>query len=185
MATVHDLVYVKTNVGGFFFDAFLQVTHTGSITVTEHPVETGASVSDHSYVNPNTLEMQIGMSDVATSIVAGQFTSSDTSSRSVAAYMVLDELMRQRIPMQVVTRLKVYSNMIITDISVPDDYLTLFGLKATVSFREIIVAVVKTVKISARPQTTDSTTKGTVTPSKPNKSILKELKDTFEGGGFS
>jgi len=187
--SVQQLIYVKTNVAGYFFDAYFQVTHTSSATVTEHPVETGASISDHSFINPAVLEMQIGMTDVATSIIDGQFNSPGTSSRSVAAFLILDELMRQRVPLQVVTRLKVYQNMLITSISAPDDHLTLYGLKATVTFKEIFVAVVKTVKISARPQTTDSTKKGNVEPVKPDQSILKslgeELYNTFKGGPVS
>lgn len=189
MPTSQELIYVKTNVGGYFFDAYLQITHTASITVTEHPVETGASISDHSYINPAVLEMQIGMSDVATSIVSGQFEASGASSRSVAAFLVLEELMKNRVPLQVVTRLKVYQNMLITNISVPDDFLTVFGLKATVTFQEVFVAVVKTVKISARPQTTGSTNRGNVEPEKPNKSVFKSWQDmllgTFEGGSVS
>lgn len=181
MASAQQLIYVKTNIGGYFFDAYFQVTHTKSATVTEHPVETGASISDHSFINPAVLEMQIGMTDVAVSIADGQFKATGAPSRSIAAFMVLDELMKQRVPMQVVTRIKIYQNMLITNISVPDDYLTGNGLKATVTFKEILVAVVRTVKISARPQSTDTTSKGTVQPTAPNQSILKSLDASLFG----
>ena len=189
MATAKELIYVKTNVEGYFFDAELQTTHTASTTITEHPVETGASISDHSYVNPAALELQIGMSDAAKSVADGQFVSSTTQSRSVTAFLVLEELMKKRLPLQVVTRLKVYKNMLITEINVPDDFLTAYGLKATITFREVLVAVVRTVKISSRPQTTNSTPKGVVEPIAPNKSILKsigeELYKSFKGGAIS
>ena len=177
MPTSQELIYVKANVEGYFFDAILQTTHTASTTITEHPVETGASISDHSYINPAIVEIQIGMSDVAKSITDGQFVSSATQSRSVAAFLVLEDLMKRRLPLQVVTRLKVYRNMLITEINVPDDFLTVHGLKATITFKEIFVAVVKTVKISSRPQTTDNTNRGVVEPVVPNKSILKSIRE--------
>ena len=100
------------------------------------------------------------MSDVAQSLVSGQFVGG--WSRSVTAYQVLLGLQQQRIPLQVLTRLKLYKNMLIETIAAPDDYTTLYGLKATVTMREIFIAQVKTVKISARPQVTDSTPRGEV-----------------------
>jgi hypothetical protein len=177
---IKQLVYVKTNVGGWFFDAFLRMDHTSKLKITEHPVQTGAAITDHAFLEPATLTMEIGMTDVAESIIPGQFTGG--WSRSVTAYQLLLELQKQRIPVQILTRLKLYKNMLIEVISVPDDYKTLYGLKATVAFKEILIAQVTTVKISTRPQVTDSTNRGVVEPVEPNKSILKDLGDKLFGG---
>ncbi|MDQ7094217.1 fibronectin type III domain-containing protein [Desulfosporosinus sp. PR] len=173
-----QLVYVKTNIAGYFFDAVLQTNYTRSLTITDHPVETGAAITDHAYVNPVELVMQIGMSDVATSIVPGQF--SQGSSRSLTAFQVLTKLQEQRIPMNVMTHLGLFKNMLISEIAVPDDYTTLYGLKATVTLREVFVASVKTVKVSANPHVTDSTNRGVVVPQTPNKSVVKSIKDKLE-----
>ena len=170
---LQQLVYVKTNIAGYFFDAFLRIDHTSSLTITEHPVETGAAITDHSYVNPSVLVMEVGMSDVAASLVNGQFE--DSWSRSARAYEILLALQQQRIPFQVVTRLKTYQNILIETIAVPDDYTTLYGLKATVTMREIFIATVKTVKISERPQVTDSTNRGEVQPIPTSQSILSQI----------
>ena len=174
---VQQLVYVKTNIAGYFFDAILQTNYTRSLTITQHPVETGAAISDHAYVNPVELTMQIGMSDVMKSIIPGQF--SQGASRSLTAFEVLAQLQSQRIPMQVMTRLGSFSNMLIETIAVPDDYTTQLGLKATVTLREVFVATVKTVKISARPQVTDSTPGGTREPQTPNKSVVRSIEDSL------
>lgn len=179
-ALVQQLVYVKTNIAGYFFDAFLQITHTSSTTITSHPVETGAAMTDHSFMNPAELVMQIGMTDVATSIIGNQFVQGN--SRSVEAYQVLAKLQAQRVPMQVTTRLKVYKNMLIESISVPDDHTTLYGLRATVTMREVFVASVKTVKISARPHVTDSTNRGVAEPTPvKDQSALSTLIDQVLG----
>ena len=172
---LQQLIYVKTNIGGYFFDAIIRSEHTTSLTITEHPVESGSSVSDHSFRNPSVLVMEIGMSDVSKSLVNGQFEGG--WSRSVTAYQTLLELQEQRVPLQVLTRLKLYKNMIIETIAAPDDYTTFYGLKATITLRELIVAVVRTVKISQRPQVTDNTNKGEVQLVKPSQSVLKQLFD--------
>lgn len=172
-----QLVLVKTNVGGYFFDAFLRVDHTTKTTITKHPVQTGAALTDHAFMEPAELSMEIGMTDVNASLVKGQFGNS--WSRSVSAYSVLLEMQKQRIPFQVMTRLKVYQNMLIESISVSDDYRTLSGLRATVTMREILVAVVSIVKVSARPHVTNTTKRGTPEPIAPNESILSKALNYF------
>jgi len=178
---IAHLVYVKSNLGGWFFDAFIRQDHTRKLKMTEHPVQTGAAMVDHAYMEPVELTLTIKMSDAAESIVPGQFT--NRWSRSVAAYDVLKEIQAQRIPCQVLTRLELYSNMMIQAISIPDDFRTLYGLEAVVTMREIPVAEVKTVKISSAMQTTGSTTKGTVEPVEvKNQSLLSQLAGWIKGG---
>lgn len=172
-SNIKNLVYVKTNVGGWFFDAFLNVDHKSDLEVTEHPVQTGASISDHSFLKPKELSMKIGMSDSAKSLVKGQFTGS--WSRSVSAYKILKELQRLRVPIQIMTRLGVYKNMLVTSIVVSDDYTTLYGLRADVTFKEVLVAQVRTVKLSKKKQVTGSTNAGTPEVVQPNQSILKQF----------
>jgi len=174
-----QLVYVKTNIAGYFFDAVLQTNYTRSLTITSHPVETGAAISDHAYVNPVELTMLIGMSDCMKSIIPGQFVQGD--SRSITAFNVLTQLQSQRVPMQVMSRLGLFKNMLIETIAVPDDNLTQYGLKATVTMKEVFVATVKTVKVSARPHVTDSTNRGTVVVETPNQSVASAWLEQMLG----
>jgi len=171
-ANIPQFITVKTNIAGYFFDAILRSEHTSSVAITEHPVETGAATTDHSYVKPSQLVMEVGMTDVATSFITGQFEGG--WSRSVTAYKLLLDLQQKRIPFTVLTRLKQYKNMLIETMAVPDDYTTRYGLKATVTMREIFVATVKTVKISARPQVTNNTQRGQLQPKKRDESILHQ-----------
>lgn len=170
---IKDLIYAKTNIGGWFFDAYLKMTHTSRLTITEHPVQTGAAISDHAFLQPKELSMEVGMSNVATSFVPGQFT--EGYSRSVTAFRVLTELQKLRVPIQIHTRLNLYENMLIEVISAPDDFTTLDGLRCTVTFREILVAQVTTVQISARPEVTDASNRGNPEPVQVNQSIAKQL----------
>jgi len=182
-------IYIKTNVGGWFFDAFLKLDHTSTLKLTEHPVQGGASITDHAFMEPRILSMEIGMSDARESFIPGQFTHS--WSRSASAFEILRALQVQRIPMQILTRLGLYRNMLVETISAPDDYMTLHGLRVNVTFREIIVATVQTVQVgavassvarpagaappvSASTQKTGQTTKGQVQP-EPNRSNLVKM----------
>jgi len=193
LPALDELIFVKTNVGGYFFDAFFKINHTLSVKATEHPVMTGANITDHSYIEPNQLNMDIGMSDAMRDLVQGQFGTNGAAydrftrqpislSRSVEAAKLLRQIATQRIPLQVVTRLRVYQNMLITGIVEDDDYTKLYGWRASVTFKEILVANVKTVKVSRRPQTTDGTDKGQVVPEKAvDESLLSRGASLFGG----
>lgn len=184
--SIKQVIGCKTNIGGFFFDAYLRLDHTRKTKITQHPVETGAAITDHAYVEPAELIIEVGMSDSCVSFIQGQFN--QRYSRSVSAIDTLWKLQEQRIPMDVLTRLKLYKNMLIEVISVPDDWQTLNSLKATVTLREIIVAEVKTVTMnnggastSASPQKTATTNKGTQQVNKPNQSVLKQTSALLKG----
>jgi hypothetical protein len=177
-SNIKSHVYTKTNIGGWFFDAWIKMTHTTTLTITDQPVQSGASLTDHAFLQPRELQMDIGMSDVATSFIPGQFQS---QSRSYTAYRVLLDLQRLRVPIQITTRLNVYENMLVEVISAPDDFTTLYGMKCTVTFREVLVANVKTVKISARPKVTNSSNGGSPLAVTPNQSILYQGDQLLHG----
>ncbi|MGD8188574.1 phage baseplate protein [Brevibacillus ginsengisoli] len=177
---ISSLVYLKTNIGGWFFDAILRSTHTSRLNITQHPVQTGAAVTDHAFLQPKELTMEIGMSDVAKGLIPGQFTGG--WSRSVQAFKVLQELQALRVPLQVHTRLGLYQNMLIEELSAPDDFTTLYALRCTVTLREIIVAQVRTVKVSSKPAVTDRAKRGKQEPQSANVSDLEQIRRKMSGG---
>lgn len=178
-ADVNQLVLIKTNIGGFFFDAVLREDHTETVKVTEHPVQTGANISDHAYNMPARLTMEVGMSDAMDSIVAGQFTGWGTKSKS--AYQMLKQLKEARLPLKVLTRLNLYENMIIEEINAPDDVKTQRGLRCTVTMREIFVIKVSKEKVSARVQATGQTNRNVQQPTEPPPTVLGALENATTG----
>lgn len=182
-APIRSYVYAKTHIGGWFFDAILQATHTSTLTITEHPVQAGASLTDFAFRQPRTLSLNIGMSDVATSFIPGQF--SGGSSRSVQAYNVLDQLQQSRIPVQVYTRLGLYQNMLVETLTVQDDHTTAHGLRCTVDLKEVLVATVSVVKVSANKAVTDKAQKGKQQPKGIPPSLLSILGNLINGTGTS
>jgi hypothetical protein len=164
------LIYLKTNVGGYFFDAVIKFEHQSNLKITSHPVQTGSNIADHAYVEPSVLILEIGVSDAMQSYINGQF--SDGSSWSVSAYQTLLKLQSDRLPLQIYTRLRTYKNMLVEQISALDDVKTSYGLKASVRFKEIFVVDVSKVKVSARPQTTGATNRGTQQPASVSETQL-------------
>jgi len=181
-----QLIYVKTNIAeqgesndfttgqiGYFFDVIMRVEHETTTRITEHPVQNGANISDHAYMMPARLVMEIGMSDAMDTLVSGQF--SDRETKSISAYQTLLRLQKNRQPLQVTTRLNIYQNMIIENINAPDDIKTLYGLKATVTMRQIMTAQIGNTKISLRDQASVAETpKGSIQP----VSLIKEKAAT-------
>lgn len=173
----NSLIYCKTNIGGYFFDGIMSIKHSRELKITENPVETGASIVDHSYVKPATLTMQVLMSDVHRSIYPGQFDGA--KSRSLAAWDVLKKIQESRIPCSVFTPLGLYNNMLIASIDTTENSKTVHGLNATVTLQEIPIARVKTVKISSAPQTTGSTNLGQLEASTIGGSLGSILYELF------
>ena len=178
--TYDAMLYCKTNIGGYFFDGFMQVDHNIELQTTENPVETGASIVDHAYVKPAEVVMRVMMSDVHQSLVPGQFTG--TRFRSTNAWQVLRKLQSDRIPMSIFTRLGLYTNMLITKLSASDTAETFRALSAEVTLKEIPVARVKTVKISSADQTTVNTEMGKIEASKVSNELQSLLYQWYGGG---
>ena len=178
--TYDAMLYCKTNIAGYFFDGFMQVDHTIELQTTENPVETGASIVDHAYVKPAEIVMKIMMSDVHQSLVPGQFTG--TRFRSTNAWHVLKKLQSDRIPMSAFTRLGLYTNLLIIKLTATDTAETFRALSAEVTLKEIPVARVKTVEISAADQTTINTEMGKLEALKVDDELQSLLYQWYGGG---
>jgi hypothetical protein len=194
--SISTLIVSKT-YGNVFFDAVFNTDHSAHMTLTQHPVQAGAAITDHAYPEPEEVVMEIGMSDAA--LVVG----ASAQSRSVVAYQGLLLLMEKREPFTLITRLRTYENMMITSISAPDDYTTMNALRATIIMQKINIVTLSTLRIqqtvssskapvydtgessgvgdssgssSSKPSKTSTTTTTTkTTTSSSNTSILKNI----------
>lgn len=170
---IFNLLYVKTNIGGYFFDAAFRTEHQTRLQITNHPVQGGANISDHAYMEPAVVTIEIGMSDANPAPLFSQFTSSGNKSQS--AFDALKMMQENRQPLDLSTRFRQYNNMLIESIVTSDDITTSTGMKATVTLKQIIMVDVPKVKTSARPQATIITSGGNpvATPVTPKTTIRK------------
>jgi hypothetical protein len=146
----------------YFFDAVFRLEHVQDLRATEHPVQNGGAISDHAYLLPARVTLEVGFSDVMDSFLPGQY--SGNSSKSVNAYQTFLNLQQMRIPLQLTTRLNTYTNMVIESIRAHDDIRSRYGLRATLILRQIFMGTVVVSQLSARPNQTNSSNPGASTP---------------------
>jgi hypothetical protein len=157
----------------YVFDAVLKLAHRRTLRKTQHPVLTGANISDHAYVEPSKVVLNIGMSDAMSSY--NKETWEGAATKSVSAWQILKTLQLNKTLLQLTTRLDTYVNMLITDLSADDDNKTLHALRATIVLEEIISAsVTSTPNVSARPQTSDTSQGGVIQSTSPNAAQVQQ-----------
>ena len=144
------------------FDAVMRASHSQRARPTLHPVQDSASITDHIILDPAHLVLDVIMTDVLQAYAPGQWVGN--ASKSISCFDTLDNLRAARVPLTVTTRLKTYTNMFIIDVLPEDTIKTFAGLRATVELQQIFLFSTSTQSVSARPQTTDSTTIGQTNP---------------------
>jgi hypothetical protein len=159
----------------YVFDAVLMLEHEQRLEKTHHPVQTGADISSHAYLMPARCSLDVGMSDAMDSYSTGvrqtatgsasvtPWTGTSTS-KSVNAYQTVIALQAARQPITLTTRLRTYSNMVITSVAPHEDHKTIAGLRMRVEFEQIFTASATTTPVTARPDATQSAGLGQVNP---------------------
>jgi hypothetical protein len=168
-------IYEGTAAINYVFDGVLRLAHKRTLVKTQHPVLTGANISDHAYMKPSRVTMDIIMSDAMAPFKTGLWTGSST--KSVSAWQILKNLQINRTLLTLTTRLDTYYNMLIEDLSAPDDYKTGHGLRCTIVLEELIAASVSSTGsngASSRSQTTGNTPSGTIQSVAPNPSQIQQ-----------
>lgn len=169
----------------YVFDTSVEIQHEQNQVITLNPVQTGTAISDHAYLEPAHITAEIAMSDSVQSFTVGQFATAP--SRSVSAFRILLAIQQQRSPVSIATRLNTYTNMMIASVRATENQESRYGLRAWVTFQQIITANVQTVQStpnangtynpntdSTRPQTTSSNLIGSVPVSPVPSSIQQQ-----------
>lgn len=167
----------------YVFDAVLRLNHSQRLTKTHHPVQNGADLSSHAYLEPAHLVMYVGMSDAMAAYASGLDSTqppyvaafTGNPSKSVSAYQQMLTLQAARQPLTVTTRLRTYNNMLITSIEPEEDSRTITGLRMRVEFEQIYTAVIVDTPASARSQDTNSTGLGVVNAQTPDATTTSQF----------
>lgn len=139
-------------IGTLIPDVVVREAQRDEMVITDHPVETGAAISDHAFLRPVEVEMQIGWSDSTGGYVG----------YARDAYDELVALQRQREPFTLTTGSRRYSNMLISSIALQKDEKTEHISAITVRLREVIIVSTQTTSApkssQANPAKTGATT---------------------------
>ena len=134
-------------------DVVISESHTDTVMVTSHPVDTGADISDHAVIEASVVTCNFAWSDSSRlinsaldrSILQGLETTKDV-------YQKLLELKDARQPLRVSTGKRTYENMIITSLSTTSTVDTESAAIIEITFQEIFMAQAQTVSLSAVKQ---------------------------------
>lgn len=137
------------SVGGLIFDATFEEQHESDLEVTDNPVESGVTVSDHAFAKPKRITLQAGVSDTPMRARPGD-TFAGAVSRSRAAYEALVQLQAKAEPFDVQTGLKLYKNMVCTSVRAGQDKDTANSFVFTAVLRE--VQIVNTQAVTYPPR---------------------------------
>ena len=155
MALINATLFFKNNriygVGAITFDLILNESHNFSNTVTQYNIENGSNISDHIQNEPITGQVSGLITNFNINLV-GFFVNN-----AQAAFEKLEELYKKQELVTIVTVLKVYQNVAITNITINRDKDTGEALFADFSFQEINIVSLQEIVITASVNIKDMT----------------------------
>lgn len=148
MAFENLFIRTDRSIEGIKLDTTLVEVHESTVRITNNPVELGADVADNAKSEPLRLtvvglvtDTPLGLDAVGQIVdsVTGAFGSSTAKSdtRSTAAYNKFKSLQDEKIPITVQTKLKLYTDMLITNLSVTQDKDTSRMVELHIDFEEV------------------------------------------------
>lgn len=173
-------------------DATISESHNFAQTVTEHPVEKGAAISDHARPKPRTLRLEgmvsntpiltttRGPIDLVESAIRSAGGETTRGTRVATAYAALLSL-EGRI-CDVTTELQRYTDVVLETLEVPRNAQLGDVLRFSATFKAIITAQSETVRVSV-PHGNGAKNKGQQPTSETKRtSILHDLDADLLGG---
>ncbi len=153
----------------FLIDCTISENHSLTNTITSHPVEQGANISDHSRPEPESLTLECLVSNTPASTALMQSIAlqteggADQNPTYVAGYAEgvwqrFTDLHNNPVLLSVTTTLKTYTSMLIESVSAPRTAKDAYALRFSVKLKKIIVvknkltAPVKAEKKNAQPE---------------------------------
>ncbi|MDU3155018.1 MAG: hypothetical protein E7B34_05005 [Hafnia alvei] len=126
--------------------------HNDTLEITEHPVEVGAAISDHAYRRPSEVVMHVGFAGGGSLL---DFLDTTSFGLSVGlspkeTYQELLDLQNSRVPFDVVTGKRIYSNMLIRALEVTTDRTSENVLSAVLTLREVIITSTTTTQVAVK-----------------------------------
>ena len=138
---IYNLFFgTKRAIGGIIPDVVIDERHTDSLTITDSPVEFGAPVSDHAYMNPKELTMKVGWSpssNIINSILNLSILKGISSLKELYERLLIMQEKRQ--PFSISTGKRLYKNMLIQSIECVTDQDTENALVLVIKFREVFI----------------------------------------------
>lgn len=123
--------YAQTKIGAVFLDATLSETHNFVARVSSFPIEYNFSISDHVVIEPISLSIRGLVSDTPLNILSA-------FNRSIDSFNALLNVFNRKERLTVVTGIRVYRNMLITNLNIPRDVGTGQSLTFDIALQQVL-----------------------------------------------
>ncbi len=150
--------------------------HIDELQITEHPVEQGAAITDHAFKRPAEVTLKTGWSNSGSILDPQSLLNSWVNPNYIAEiYQSLLALQEGRIPFDIITGKRKYSNMLLRSLTTTTNQETEHCLIITATCRQIIIVQSRIVTVPPQSQqrspeqTAPVLNKGT---QQPNRSAL-------------
>lgn len=131
----------RRSIAGFYASVTLEEVGSDELEITQHPVQQGASITDHAYVKPSVLNLKVLWND--------------DDAPLAETYRNLLKLQSSREPFDVVTGKREYSNMLMKTLGVTTDVNTENILSISMSLQEIFITALEVVTVPPRKDQKD------------------------------
>lgn len=138
-------------IAGIVPNVVIREVHDDELTITDHPVGNGAPITDHAFKNPESVMVEFGWSNnfVALNALLGKSIFSGASN-ILDIYDRLLQLQASRIPIQIGTGKRQYTDMLIKSLSTETDINTENALIIKAIFRKVYI--VSTGELELQPE---------------------------------
>lgn len=128
----------RRSIGPFNATVTLEEIASDDLEITQHPVQQGATITDHAYLKPATVSIKI------------MFNAADAP--LAETYAKLRQLQANREPFDVVTGKRAYKNMLFKSLGQTNDAQTENVLSISAELQEIFIVQVETTTVPPRKQ---------------------------------
>lgn len=158
------LIRPKRSIGGIVAQVTIEEVHHDELEITDHPVEQGATISDHAFSRPAEVTIRCAWSNSpsASSLVEGvvgaasatvsgvqSLVTGNTASSVRSVYEKLVELQRSRVPFDVFTGKRAYKNMLVKSLTVTTDKEHEQSLLVSATLRQVIIVQTQLLNVAA------------------------------------
>jgi hypothetical protein len=158
------LIKPQRSIGALIAQVTVSETHHDDLEITDHPVEQGASITDHAFKRPAEVVIRAmwsnspsipgfvdGVINAVTQTIDGvqSLITGNNVSQVKEIYQKLLDLQNNREPFDVVTGKRKYTNMLVKSLTVTTERGTENVLDVTATLRQVIIVTTQTLVISA------------------------------------
>lgn len=126
--------------GSFIADLTIEENHTDELAITEHPVEQGAAIADHSYKRPAQVTIRAGWSNSSLQALGNP-------NYVQQIYDAILQLQSSRDTFDILTGKRQYKSMLLHRLHETTNENTENALMLTMEFRQVILTTTQTVTV--------------------------------------